>query len=578
MIAPLTSTPRSSPRPAWLYAVLLAGLTAAAYSQVHTFEFVLFDDDAYITQNSVVKQGLTWHGLVWAFTGGHVANWHPLTWLSHMADVEVFGLDPAGPHLVNLAFHVGNVLLLFYVMRRMTGHTSRSAFVAALFALHPCHVESVAWISERKDVLSTCFWFLATLAYLRYTEKRNALRYGVVVMLFAAGLMSKPMLVTLPIALLLLDLWPLRRTASTHPALLVLEKTPLLVLTAVSSATTFYVQREGGAMAAASSVTLYDRVSNAVIAYCMYLAKTFWPIRLSPIYPRPLDPFPVAYPVLAALLLVAIAIALLWAARRAPYAITGWLWYLITLVPVIGFVPIGYHSMADRYTYVPLIGVFWALTWSLSEWAKPAPWRRYALTTGAAVLIALLAGLTYVQTGVWRTSETLFRHAIWAVPGNAPAHIHLGVVYLHKNDPLAASKELELARQIWPNAPEVYTNLGAAYRMMGLLDQAIIQYEKAIRLAPLHWAPYSNLGVVYILKGIPDKASANLEKAVELNPGDVHARYMLAVVRAIQGRMPDSRTQLEAALRLDPDNATVRKALDALRRGELVPLGVDSTP
>jgi Tfp pilus assembly protein PilF len=562
----------------WLYACLLVALTAAAYCRVSFFEFVLFDDDFYITNNSVVKQGLSWYGVVWAFTQGYAANWHPLTWLSHMVDTELFGLDPAGPHLVNLGLHIANTLVLFYLVRRMTGFTGRSAFVAALFALHPLHVESVAWVSERKDVLSTLLWFLTTLAYLRFMEKRSVLRYMCVVLLFAAGLMSKPMLVTLPLTLLLLDFWPLKRTASERFSRLLLEKCPLLFMSLLSSLITIWVQRQGGAMEASNAMTAYDRVSNAVVAYCLYLGKTVWPFNLSPIYPRPLESLPVGQVAAACAVLLLFTVIAVLAVRRAPYVLAGWSWYLITLIPVAGFIPIGYMAMADRYTYIPLVGIFVLAVWALCEFSGPVRWQRVATVCGACLLIAALAITTCVQTGIWRTSETLFRHAIRAVPDNAPAHIHLAVTYLHQNRPESAVEHLNEARRIWPKAPEVYSNLGAAYRMMGQVDLAIVEYEKAILLDPEESTTHSNLGVAYMLKGNPGKASVSLEKAVELSPRDVHARYMLAVVKAMQGETLEARKQLESALRLDPENATVRKALESLRRGELVPFGHEDTP
>ncbi|MBX7258414.1 MAG: tetratricopeptide repeat protein [Candidatus Hydrogenedentes bacterium] len=567
-----TSGGRVSRITPWVYAAALILLTLAAYSKVHTFEYVFYDDDAYVTQNAVVKAGLSWYGVAWAFSSGHAANWHPLTWLSHMADVMLFGLNPAGPHLVNLGFHILNTLLLFHLLRRMTNSDGRSAFVAALFALHPLHVESVAWISERKDVLSTCFWFLTMLAYVYFTERRTVIRYAIMLLLFIAGLLSKPMVVTLPFTLLLLDFWPLGRIRNVGLVKLIVEKLPLIVLSALSSIVTIIVQQQGGAMNASSSMTLYDRVSNAVVSYCLYLQKTVWPFNLSAIYPRSLDAIPATYFSMALIVLLFISLVVLLAARRAPYAVVGWLWYLGTLVPVIGFVPIGYQAISDRYTYVPLIGIFMAIAWGSCAAFGVTPRSQSILSRVGALLIGILAVLTYFQAETWRTSETLFRNAIRAVPNNAPAHIHLAVTYLNQGKPQEALLELKEAQRIWPESPEVYANLGAAYRMMGLLDQAIAQYEESIRLDPTQSVPYSNLGVVHIFKGNTDKASANLEKAVELDPTDVHAHYMLAVVRAMQGRTAESRRLLETALRLEPDNATIRKALDALRRGELLPI------
>ncbi len=377
-----------------LICLFLVLATLTVYWQVGNYEFVNFDDDKYIIENFHVQKGLTRDSVIWAFTATHVSNWHPLTWLSHMLDFQLYGLNPSGHHLTNVFFHLVNTLLLFLVLKLMTGALWRSGLVAALFAVHPLHVESVVWVAERKDVLSTLFWMLTLWAYLGYTKRPGVKRYLVILLAFALGLMAKPMLVTLPFVLLLLDYWPLKRIelgqsaiglpAASQPSTiankpgaqafrLLLEKTPMFVLAAVSSVVTFIVQKSGGAVGALETYPFKIRMANALLSYVIYLKKMIWPQNLAVFYPHPGQSLPMWQAAGAGLLLVVVSIAVIRAGRRYPYLPVGWLWYVGTLVPVIGLVQVGDQAMADRYTYVSLIGLFIVVAWGVPDVARS--WR-----------------------------------------------------------------------------------------------------------------------------------------------------------------------------------------------------------
>jgi hypothetical protein len=432
--------------------------TLAVYWQVQGHAFVTYDDYQYVVENPHVRHGLTLRGIAWAFTTGYASNWHPLTWLSHMLDCTLYGLNPMGHHVNSLLLHLANTLLLFWVLRRMTTALWRSAFVAALFALHPLHVESVAWVAERKDLLSTLFWMMTMGAYALYVERPGLGRYLFTLLLFALGLMAKPMLVTLPFVLLLLDYWPLGRRH--HPPLrLIREKLPFFALTAISSMITFSVQKSWGAVI--FTLPLKDRIANALVSYVTYIAKTIWPANLACFYPHPLDTLPLWQVGGSLLLLVSISVFVIRARQRCPYLPVGWFWYLGTLVPVIGLVQVGAQAMADRYTYVPLIGLFLITAWTAAEVGSKGSALRMSLWVG--MLIPFLAVGSWLQAQSWQTSVTLFEHTLTVTRNNLIAHNNLG------NN---------------PNHATSHNNLGSVFMQQGRLQEAIAHLSKAVQIDP----------------------------------------------------------------------------------------------
>ena len=466
-------------RPALILGIAITLLTLALYWRVQGHGFLHYDDYQYVVDNPHVRHGLTRQGVLWALTSGYASNWHPLTWLSHMLDCELYGLNPQGHHLNNLLLHIANALLLFRLLLRMTGALWRSAFVAALFALHPLHVESVAWVAERKDVLSTLFWMLTLGAYLRYRERPTGTRYLATLFLFALGLAAKPMLVTLPFVLLLLDCWPLGRMPSPRSLLpLVREKAPFFVLAALSSVITFWVQSHWGAVVL--SIPLKERLANALVSYVGYGAKMLWPVNLACFYPHPLDGLPLWQAAGALLLLAGVTVAVVRAGRRLPYLAVGWLWYLGTLVPVIGLVQVGAQAMADRYTYVPLIGLFVMLSWGAGSLAAKGPLPKIATAALSAALLAALLPLTWSQISHWKDSETLFAHALEVTDRNLLAH----------------------------------NNLGNALARQGRLEEAEFHLVEALRLRPDYAAAQNNLGILRLRQGRFEEAAghfANLD-------------------------------------------------------------------
>ncbi len=553
-----------SNRKSWLVAVVVAVVTAAVYWRVSGFGFINFDDTVYVANNPPVQHGLTWQGIRWAFTTNHDSNWFPLTWLSHMLDCQLFGLNPGAHHLVNVLFHVANMLLLFAVLKRMTGAPWRSLCVTALFALHPLRVESVAWISERKDVLSTCFWLLTMGAYVRYAERPGGGRYLAVVVLFALGLMSKPMLVSLPCVLLLLDYWPLGRTrwvgpardgfAVADPKRLVLEKLPLFGLAIGSSVVTYWVQRGGGAMRTIKEMPLGLRAANAVLSYVRYLGKTVWPRNLAVVYPfsRDLPPANVAGAVLALVCLSAFAV---YCAKRRPYVTMGWLWYLVTLVPVIGLVQVGLQSMADRYTYVPLIGIFIGLTWSVSEAERWKPYGRVAVGAAATLAICACAVMTCFQLRYWKDSVTLFRHALAATSGNFVAHNGLGFSLAQAGNIQEAIGHYQEALRIRPDYPEAHNNLGNALLQAGNVQEAIGHYQEALRIRPDDAGAHNDLGNALLRTGKPEEAIAQYEEALRLSPDDAEVQNNLGNALLQVGNVQEAIGHYQEALRISPDDA-----------------------
>lgn len=466
----------------------LAALTLAVFWRVTGCDFVIFDDPDYVTQNRVVQAGVTATGVEWAFTTGHASNWHPLTWISHMLNCQLFSLNPAAHHLVNLFIHVANSMLLLEVLRRMTSALWRSAFVAALFAWHPMHVESVAWISELKDVLSALFWLLTMLAYLRYVRRPTRAGYCLTLATFAGGLLCKPMLVTLPFALLLLDYWPLKRNLQEGRkgiafGRLVLEKIPFIVLSAISCTVTFVVQMKGGAVSDFDQLPFGARIVNALVSYTRYLGKLAWPADLCVLYPIPAH-WPASTVVLAALLLLAVSAAALWFRKSAPFLAVGWFWFLGTLVPVIGFIQVGGQAMADRYSYLPSIGLFIAASWALAQlavrWNVPKP--AFALAAAAALIPCLAA--SYRQVDLWRDSVTLFNHAVTVTDNNLLARVYLGDALLAKGDGPGALANFSAVSAVNPSVGNVQGRIAKVLAAQGRVDDAINGYRRALKLNP----------------------------------------------------------------------------------------------
>lgn len=549
----------------------IAIFASALYVQTLTFPFVYFDDDLYVFQNPVVSKGLTWKGIVWAFTSGHAANWHPLTWLSHMADVQLFGMAAGGHHATNVVFHGGNSALLYLLLNRVTGASGKSACVAVLFAIHPVNVESVAWVSERKNVLSTFFLLATMFAYARYVERPGVARYAHVFLGLTLGLMAKPMLVTLPFLLLLLDYWPLNRYGEQRSAQyltrftrLVYEKIPLFGLSAISCAATYVAQQRGQALDAMPPISLTARAANAALAYAGYLKHLVFPLHLSAIYPHPAEDFSRFGAIAAGILLCVLTAVSVWCIRRAPHAYVGWFWFLGSLVPVIGLVQVGYQAMADRYLYVPAIGIFAIAVWgvnALIEYQRVG--QRFA--TGIAVVVfALLAVLCWRQTTYWRGTVPLFEHAIAVTGANAEAHNHLGYYYLTQDRPGDAIPHFEAARQDRPDLAATYTNWGAALRMQGDPAGAVEMYAEALRLNPGNPVPRTNIGIALLHLGRAEEARTHLEEAVERDPTSANAHAYLGVALIALGEPETAAQHVYKALELDPDHSQARAALDAL--------------
>jgi tetratricopeptide (TPR) repeat protein len=554
----------------------LAVITLALYWQVRSFDFITaYDDQKYVTENPMVRNGLSPEGVSWAFTTGYASNWHPLTWVSHMLDVELWGLNSGAHHLVNLFLHVANACLLLVVLWCFTGSVWRSAVVAALFAWHPLHVESVAWVAERKDVLSTLFLMLTLLAYrgwaaparsdsetemkAKATRKRKAF-YAVALIAFALGLMSKPMLVTAPFVLLLLDYWPLERHLKLNWGQLALEKIPFLVLSAASSVVTFLVQQAGGAVATLGSLPLSERAASAIVAYGRYLGKAFWPQPLAIPYPF-VPEWPVHVVLGALLLLVAVSVAV-WVWRRPfPYLPVGWFWFLGTLVPVIGLVQIGGQSMADRYTYVPLIGVFVMIVWGTAECSARCRWGRGAGIAAAAVVLLLCVGATRKQLPHWRNSVELFQHAAAVTANNATAHVNLGKALAEQGKLQEALAQYQAGLTIRPTDAEALNDVGNLCLRAGKPAAALEFYQRAVALKPADASFHYNTGNARAELGQSQAALEAYEQALRLNPGYARAHTALAVKLVRLGRMQEAWQHLTRSAELDPNIAETHNLL-----------------
>lgn len=519
--------------------LVLAGVTLLVYAPVLRNGFVNYDDPDYIINNAHVKAGLTWNGVAWAFQSAEASNWHPLTWISHMADCQMFGLKPAGHHLTSLLLHTANTLLLFLLLNRLTGALWRSAFVAALFAWHPLHVESVAWASERKDVLSAFFWMLTLLAYTRFVSEskvrnpKSKVFYALALLAFACGLMSKPMVVTLPFVLLLLDFWPLKRFTIYDLRFtigrLIVEKIPFFILTIASCVITRLVQSD--ALWSTASLPLSFRLANAVMSYVRYLGKVFWPANLALIYPYP-HYWPLAGVIVAALLLALISVWAVLSAKRFPYLAVGWFWYLGTLVPVIGLVQAGIQSMADRYTYLPSIGLFIIFAWGLNDLLHAQPRKgKIAAAVGGLALAGCVA-VTSVQITYWRNSLTLFSHTIEVTTGNYAAENCLGTTLEHLGQKDAAEECYAESVRIEPDFPLGQFNLGMILLEQGRAGEASNHLAIAAQLAPQNPVIQFDYGVYLSQHGNPAAAAAHFRAALAARPDFPEAKQELAILFA----------------------------------------------
>jgi len=543
------------------WAVLaLAALTLIAYTGVWRNGFVAWDDPFYVSENAHVLGGLTLRGVAWAFTSTEASNWHPVTWLSHMLDVQLFGADPGMHHAVSLLLHILNTVLLFSILYRMTGALGRSAFVAALFAVHPLHVESVAWAAERKDVLSTLFWMLTIAAYLAYVERPHWRRYLLVLVVFALGLMAKPMLVTLPFVLLLLDLWPLGRYNRTTWYALAREKIPLIGLAVALSVVTFLAQQHAGAVQQLGGVSLGSRVANALVSYIRYIGKAMWPAGLGALYPFPesLDGWEV---VGAVIVLVATSIAAFAARSRRSYVTVGWFWYLGTLVPVIGFLQVGYQAMADRYTYIPLIGLFIVLAWGANDLMAAWPAHRVVLATAASMIVLACLVLTHEQVQVWHDGVSLWQHTVAVTHNNFIGETNLGYELAQRDRFDEAADRYREALRISPNYILARQNLGLALASQGKFSDAIEQYQAALRLQPANAALRADFGLALANAQRDSDAIVQYQEALRLQPdlALAHVRLGNALVR--QGNVSDAVAHYEHALRVEPSSAEAHNNL-----------------
>jgi tetratricopeptide (TPR) repeat protein len=511
--------------------IVLAVLTWIVFAQTLRYDFVNYDDPRYVYQNTKITSGLNIPGIAWAFTHIHSENWHPLTTITHMLDCQLYGLKAGGHHFTNVLLHTVAVVLLFLVFQQMTSAIWRSAFVAALFAIHPLHVESVAWVAERKDVLSGVFFMLTLLAYVHYARAPSIWRYVKVAFVFALGLMSKPMLVTLPFLLLVLDYWPLGRMKGHGSAVgrqalrLVVEKLPLIALSAGSGVVTFLAQR--GALGWTEQLPMSARINNAIVTYTVYVGQMFWPAKLAVFYPHPENRLPAWEISLALAVLAGVTIAAVFLRKNAPYLITGWLWYLGMLVPVIGLVQVGWQGHADRYTYLPQIGLYIAITWAVVHLTASWPHQRLDLVGIALLVIGALSWIAWIQASYWRDSETLFTRALAVTRNNDVAENNLGIIFLEK----------------------------------GQLDEAISKLQAAIELRPENGPAHNNLAKALLQKGRLSEAMVHYHKFLEIEPQNVEARNILGTALIQQGRVKEAIEQWRDALAIEPENGNAASNL-----------------
>ncbi len=567
-----------------ILSLLLAALTLAAYWPVQHNDFVNYDDYRYVLENQHVLPGLTWEGFSWAFSNLEAGFWQPFTWLSHMLDCELFGPFPKGHHWNSLLLHLANGLALFFLLHRMTGALGPSWLVAALFAVHPLHVESVAWVSQRKDVLSTLLWLGTIWAYLRYQKRPRASAYLPILLFFISGLMVKAMLVSLPMVLLVLDYRPIGRLRSwpsndplasdlgarvqsmapSLPSRLILEKLPLFAIAAFFVFITFYAEKQIGAVSS-ESLPLQVRIFNALLAYATYIRQLFWPLDLSVLYLRT-GKIPLWHVLGAGTLLVVITGLTLWLARRRPYLIAGWLWYLVTLLPVSGLIPIGSHAYADRYTYVPFIGLFIMIAWGFRDGVRHSKFGRIVSVSSIALILLLLTLDTSIQIRYWRNSETLFRRAVEVNPDNFLAHNHLAYVLVSEGRIKEAIGHYRTSVRINPNYARTHFLLANALAVVGATEDAMQHYRRVLQLCPQYPRPYARLGDLYQKQGKNQEAIRLYREAVRIEPADAKLRRELGRLLAGEGLFEEALKELEVGLRLNPHDHHLIRDLEMVRR------------
>jgi Flp pilus assembly protein TadD len=556
------------PKPAVLFAsaekrnpivcLVLAVVTLALYNPVNRHPFVNYDDDRYVTENAHVRQGLTADTIAWSLTSTEQANWHPLTWMSHALDVSLFRLNPTGHHLTSVLLHVVNVCLLFLLLMWATKRLGPSLLVAILFALHPINVESVAWVAERKNVFCTFFFFLTVWAYGWYAQKPSWKRYLAVFGSFVAALASKPMVITLPFVLLLFDYWPLARVDKTGEnktpwSRLVLEKLPLFALSVASAVITMHAQQSGGAVRSNTEFSLGVRIANAICAYAMYIWKMIWPTHLAPLYPHPGDSLP-SWRVLLAVVALAITTALVWKFRSRRYLLVGWLFFVGTLVPVIGLVQVGEAAMADRYAYIPLVGIFVMIAFGSSDLVQGKGWGFLPAVPAAVALIALSLA-TYRQIGYWQSNEELWSHTLAVTSNNFVAEDNLGGALILEGREEEAHAHFEAAARINPKDPMSHSNLGTYYETHNQIREAVKEYEAAVGMtsAPgLLAQTYANMGAAYRGLGDDERARTSFTQALHYNPNQFNAWLGLGLLAQKQGRLAEAITNLSRSVELQP--------------------------
>lgn len=565
--------------------LLLVISLIAVYWQVQNHSFIVnYDDDDYVTKNVYVQKGLTCENVRWAFTSVGAGFWHPLTWLSLMLDYQFFGLNAGGYHCTNLLLHILNTLLLFLVLNRMTGSIWRSSLVAALFALHPLHVESVALVAQRKDVLSSVFWMLTMYTYVVYVNHPSVWRYLTILAAFILGLMAKPMLVTLPFVLLLLDYWPLNRfrfelrsnetgkrreitmvfnRPGSRISLLIFEKLPLIIFAVISSSITFFSVKKFSAIVSLKSLPIYARIENALVSYVEYISKMIFPVDLAVSYPHPMTFF-LWQVVFCLLLLICISIIVLYNIKKYPYLTVGWFWYLGTLVPVIGLVQVGSHAMADRYSYIPLIGLFIIVAWGFADLAKKWQYGKSMFSSLAILILILMIISTWRQLSYWKNSLTVFSHAIEVTDNNYLAYNNLAAVFMEKGDYRQAYQYASKALQIHPRLAAIHYNLGNIFAKFGNNEKAIYHFQEALKLQPDSLAAMMNLGNAFMRQGSIDDAISQYSNALNINPNDPDIHNNLGVALAIKGRDDEAFVHFHRALDLKPDDINAKKNMSLL--------------